>query len=439
MQSTAGNRAVRRSLATIQREEAQAAAPEAAASDAVATEGATPAAAGGETGPANDYLTDAPADAAEPLSDELYNEMAPRVPATDGHSATVQIVDGEVRLGMESDFTDLLHIIDALTSDESPLDVDDKALLVVLDLLVRLNVAALQAIKDTHDEARAQMVAASEAAVVMVPQDFGPPLRRRNLADPTYVAARARAEELWAEYQAALAGSVDLARSTILDLWQIGADFLPTYLMPRAEVYKDKAAFRGDTDHYTYHTGAADDPIPIAWYKPPAAYPMLRLPTGEIVTFGEAFKIGGVQFGLADENTPALDWRIQKTAHNETREGQAALNRVLIENEVQVSKGGRWVRPAVGNTHQFDGDHVKDLGFGGADRANNYWPLDSTINRRAFTGYNANYVINYLDGATPKSRAIGGLVGKWFIVSRFMGAGGGSHPDEGAAAGGTPK
>ena len=147
---------------------------------------------------------------------------------------------------------------------------------------------------------------------------------------------------------------------------------------------------------------------------------------------------GTARFGVANSNFPRNGWMIQKVAHHESREGQRKFNNLLIDAGVQVEKNNEWVSPPLGEKHSFDGDHIKDLGFGGEDASDNYWPLDSTINRRAFAGYNARYLIHYHDGQTHKTRPIGGLIGKWFRVEGFLDPNDEPFPENHARNGGTP-
>jgi hypothetical protein len=74
----------------------------------------------------------------------------------------------------------------------------------------------------------------------------------------------------------------------------------------------------------------------------------------------------------------------------------------------------------------------RDLGFGGEDKDDNYWPLKSEINRRAYHGYNNGYILHYRDTKDKelKAQPIGGLIGRWFTVKDFLSADQKSVPDE---------
>lgn len=106
---------------------------------------------------------------------------------------------------------------------------------------------------------------------------------------------------------------------------------------------------------------------------------------------------------------------LNKVAHNETREGQKELNKLLNEHAL-VRRKNKWVENPLSAKGGFDGDHIKDLGFGGKDNAQNYWPLAANINRRAFNGYNSHYISQ----RNLVAKAVGGLIGKYFKVKGYM-------------------
>jgi hypothetical protein len=225
---------------------------------------------------------------------------------------------------------------------------------------------------------------------------------RINLTDATY------------QLTAACKKAIQLA-------WEAFGDFLPAHLLPATFVFQDRD-FVGDLNVYTYHTGDAIDPIPIMWYKAPDEYPTIEY-NKNTYNYYDQVNIGGTKFGVTAANNPNSFLSLRKLAHNETREGQKRFNELFNNNSVKV---GDKSAPALVEG-KYDGDHVKDLGFGGRDQAENYWPLLAHINRRAFNGYNSRYIINYLDGGVGKSKAIGGMIGKYFVVKGFFK---GPVPDE---------
>jgi hypothetical protein len=114
--------------------------------------------------------------------------------------------------------------------------------------------------------------------------------------------------------------------------------------------------------------------------------------------------------------------------HGSLRPTQRALNGVLAMLGHNL--------PA----HNEDGDHVRDLGFGGTDTIDNYWPLDSVVNRLAYNGWRSLYLLNYkkkqnraghwlLEKAPLNS---GTLVGKHFHMT---GTNAVAIPQAGVAAG----
>lgn len=372
------------------------------------------------------------------LASLMHPEEENQIPIGGGHHVLAKEVAGEMRLGVASEFTQLAHIAETLLQPTSPLSAQKRARVQKIRSSVRAAERRMDKAKRKH---HILQEAAVQVRIEVLKQarreSMGGSERPSVRSHPAVLKIRRMASQALFSYMRAQRKAINLAKESIDQLWAIGKDFLPTNLMPVGEIFKDKATFAGDQATYTYHTGTAGDPIPITWYKRPADYPQLRLADGTIKSFPNAFTIDGTQFGLSAPNIPQVDWLLQKTAHNETRARQQELNQVLIQAGVQVWKDGAWRSPPLGDTHQFDGDHVKDLGFGGTDTANNYWPLDSTINRRAFNGYNSGYVINYTDGSTHKSRSIGGLIGKWFVVKRFLAPADGAIPDDGEMAGGS--
>ena len=160
-------------------------------------------------------------------------------------------------------------------------------------------------------------------------------------------------------------------------------------------------------NHYRYHTGTQTDPIPLIWYKPTSHYGTISVtddpnshaggPTPVVLsphvqqTVTDA---GGNQhqFGVAQQNfaVDAADhafaagriWR-NTPRHMSSRGIQKALNTVLT---------GMGYNPS---GHGKDGDHIRDLGFGGQDDISNYWPLDSATNQLSFTGWRSLYYLNY--------------------------------------------
>ena len=173
----------------------------------------------------------------------------------------------------------------------------------------------------------------------------------------------------------------------------------------------------------TYHTGHQNDPIPIIWYKPESAYKPITpisaqggLPT---LAYPGGGMINGLNFGLAPANQPG-SWTkanpIKKVSHESDRGNQKSYN-IHLKNS-----GYR-----IGDDYNLDGDHVMDLGFNGQDVLNNYWPLKSEVNRRAFHGYNESYVLNYYvmehGQPVPKAKSIGGLINRYFYVKGYLKSG----------------
>ena len=223
-----------------------------------------------------------------------------------------------------------------------------------------------------------------------------------------------------------------LARQLIAILWNPDgafAEHLAGYLMPHGMLAADQQWTGDDAALDRYRLGTKASPIPITWYKPRSAYPDIRLASGEVKTMEQGFSLenGKYSFGVSNDNRPGSFERpgsplLMKTPHSQNRSKQVELNGVLERAGVEVE-----MTPSAGNFVPFrkanvDGDHVRDLGFGGKDTIKNYWPLNSVVNRRAFMGYNSEYIINFLDepGKPGRARRIGGMYQKWFYVKNYL-------------------
>ncbi|MGE3960533.1 MAG: hypothetical protein AB7F65_02490 [Dehalococcoidia bacterium] len=449
LQRRAGNRAVARML-TARRDSAESAPALAdadvadvdTAPEGAAVEGAPPEEAALES---DDASLDAEAGVdAEPSAEDRSEgdaEVAgilaqlPATPVTlDGeqHQVTLELHGGRAVAGMHSEWTTLEAIEEALAA--VAVDAVVTAVLGVAHAAhARLNTAqatmwrAVAARRELRGR-RAPPAGGRAAAV-------GRAVHERRLA----AADRRRAEAWGAVRQAALA-DVAATRAAIDTAWLYHGAHLRLNLMPASMVFAERVPDAG-LNPADYHTGSAADPIPIVWYKDPAHYPSIEQTDGTVVPFPGPVQIEvGFDLAVAAANQPGGGgFQLRKVMHNESRAGQAALNQRLNDAGIAViDVGGRVALNPLSDAGGFDGDHVKDLGFDGADAADNYWPLDAGINRRAFNGYNAGYVVHYqrADGSVGK-RSIGGLIGKYFRIKGYMGRGGGDVPAEtGTAAAG---
>jgi hypothetical protein len=179
--------------------------------------------------------------------------------------------------------------------------------------------------------------------------------------------------------------------------------------------------FMGDTNSYTYHAGTKSDPIPVVWYKDETHYAPIKIksktytyPKGpEVQGRLKKYKIavdGRYRFKLGDV--------IENRKMNEKRTTQVDINYAL--KQAGASMAG------------LDGDHVRDLGFGGVDSDKNYWPLKAEINRRPFLGWRATYGVNYISqNNVPSTAALGALNGKFLKIKAFMDGGAANVPAEG--------
>ncbi|HYU32640.1 MAG TPA: DUF4157 domain-containing protein [Thermoanaerobaculia bacterium] len=213
-----------------------------------------------------------------------------------------------------------------------------------------------------------------------------------------------------------------------------------------------REVFAGDLNSYVYHTGANNDPIPIVWYKNPATdYRDIVIPAGNAagVAPGNYTYPNGpttangfpVNLTVAAANRPVLNNLAAFTLQKQPIGSRPDQTPNQVAANAALANAGYNLR----NQHpQMDGDHVRDLGFGGADAVNNYWPLDEDINRRAFRGYNSNYLINFINhtkdpgqvnpnhnpNGRPTTQPIGGMAGRYFVIKDFMDAADDNIPDE---------
>jgi hypothetical protein len=187
---------------------------------------------------------------------------------------------------------------------------------------------------------------------------------------------------------------------------------------------KTWASFMGDDKVYNYADGAGTS-IPITFYKSMDNY----LPI--VVPQNNADAIPG---SYAFPNGPRV--RGRKGWHNLIVNGanHYKIGTVLIndkENDdraTQIDINFALTNAGV-NMNGKDGDHVRDLGFGGKDKADNYWPLQASINRRPFLGWRSNYGVNYLSGGNlPRTASITALAGKKTVIEALMAPGEGNVP-----------
>ncbi|MFS2003259.1 hypothetical protein ACEN9F_06460 [Duganella sp. CT11-25] len=178
-----------------------------------------------------------------------------------------------------------------------------------------------------------------------------------------------------------------------------------------------------DANTVRYHTGDQADPIPITWYKPTASYATVTVLDGltnanvVLSPFAANPQVAApdgttYQLGVTAANHPVIgDVLLNNPKHGKTRTRQQLLNTALTS--MGYNMAGQ------------DGDHVKDLGFGGSDIDANFWPLTSATNRYAFTGWRSSYYLNYKTGTQGAGGAqivkkaplnAGNMVGKYVQI-----------------------
>ncbi|GEM_PF-2330226 len=170
-------------------------------------------------------------------------------------------------------------------------------------------------------------------------------------------------------------------------------------------------------DIYIYANGSAGTPIPVVFYKSEADYLPIEVPVNTAGVNPGAYaypngptvtgRKGTYELKVADQYRFSEGTSLHNKKDSNTREKQVDINFALARAGVNMSG--------------LDGDHVRDLGFGGKDAPDNYWPLKAEINRRPFLGWRGSYGLNYISSDdTKKTASITGLVGKWLMINGFM-------------------
>ena len=191
--------------------------------------------------------------------------------------------------------------------------------------------------------------------------------------------------------------------------------------------------FMGDPNR-TYHTGTPGDPIPIMFYKNPEEdYEPIRVRVRgkkkarvESHDFPHGPTVQGRRGTYSLEVDPS---RVPAKGETIVNTKQAGDPPSIRATQVDINHA---LAQAGADMTDKDGDHVLDLGFGGTDTADNYWPLKAHINRRPFHGWRALYGINYKDSAgNLQTAALAALVNKTFKIKGFMKASEDRVPAEG--------
>lgn len=187
---------------------------------------------------------------------------------------------------------------------------------------------------------------------------------------------------------------------------------------------REWAGFFGD-EKYEYGDGAGT-PIPIIFYKEETNYSPIIVPVNAFGVTPDTYpfpdgprgvpgKNGKYDITVKQSSRFKLNDVLTNAKDTETRNTQVDINSGL--KKLGVSMAG------------LDGDHVRDLGFGGTDTADNYWPLAAKVNRRPFLGWRGSYGVNYVSSdGTHKTASITALAGKNLRIAGFMASGDGNVP-----------
>lgn len=166
--------------------------------------------------------------------------------------------------------------------------------------------------------------------------------------------------------------------------------------------------------------GTHADPIPIYWYKNIKDYPPSIKLAGKIYGMRNLAKIvhdgETIQVGVSDK------YIIRAAGGVNSRQNATKLQRgTTSARDSAMTKAYRMALAALKYFWKNeDVDHVKDLGFGGDDVYENFWPLNSTINRTPFyEQWLTRYKVEYKDGKEHKVDSLKELKGKWFIIKGY--------------------
>lgn len=168
------------------------------------------------------------------------------------------------------------------------------------------------------------------------------------------------------------------------------------------------------------HTGSQSDPIPIYWYKNISDYP-------------RSIKLAGKMYSM--RNLTKIDYKGEKiqVGVSEKYITKAAGGVNSKQNATVLQRGTTSGRDtAMTKTYRLalenlsypwkneDVDHVKDLGFGGDDVYENFWPLNSYVNRTPFRDqWLMRYKVEYKEGKDHKVESLKELRDKWFIIKGY--------------------
>lgn len=195
---------------------------------------------------------------------------------------------------------------------------------------------------------------------------------------------------------------------------------------------KDFGDFKGDTTKFLYGDGKSDaTAIRIKFYKQKSDYQPIVVPKGNRtgVTPKTYYYPNGPT--VRRLNRPNTWFNLTVAEKYQFGDGTILTNTKKADiRAVQIDINKALVDSGV-NMNGKDGDHVRDLGFGGADEAANYWPLAAKINRRPFNGWRTNYGLNYVSDQGYKTASITALAGKKLRIDGFMGPSGEPVPDIG--------
>ncbi len=174
-------------------------------------------------------------------------------------------------------------------------------------------------------------------------------------------------------------------------------------------------------DTTNMHFGTQGDPIPVNWYKHENNYPgSIKL---TVDGKSQSFPINSPQLLTRAKKAGDVDIFVGIDMNNIVKEGTVMKRKSTKRSGTKQDDYRKALKAAGFDWTGKDADHVRDLAFEGKDDFDNLWPLDSKINRWAYTGdWYRTYGIEYRDQANPQQANSGTLYtlrDKYFRVIGF--------------------
>jgi Domain of unknown function (DUF4157) len=169
------------------------------------------------------------------------------------------------------------------------------------------------------------------------------------------------------------------------------------------------------------HFGTRTDPIPVNWYKQVSNYP--KQITLQVDGAAKKFAMNSPELLNLSKRAGALSVFVGIDMTNVVGVGTLMQRKSTPRSGTKQDDYRKALKSAGFDWTGKDADHVRDLAFGGADDFDNLWPLDSKVNRWAYTGeWYMKYTVEYRDRKNLRQANEGTLYALrdlWFQVVGF--------------------